>query len=102
MGRIKNLHTLEMEMEKMELRLRNIEQRLDNNVSDLRQNAGAMAFNSIIGQERKEKLHHFWARMAEKLMDNPRLQNNIGKWVDKIADKLADGIEPPADDGREE
>jgi hypothetical protein len=40
--------------------------------------------------------------MAEKLMDNPRLQNNIGKWVDKIADKLADGFEPPLNEERGE
>jgi hypothetical protein len=102
MGKIKNLHTLELEMEKMKLRLDHIERKLDDNVTELRENAGMMAFNSIIGQEKKEKLHHFWARMAEKLMDNPRLQNNIGKWVDKIADKLADKIEPPVDDEREE
>lgn len=98
MGKIKNLYTLEQEMEKMELRLKNIELRLDHNLSDLRDNAGIMVVNSIIGQERKEKLHHFWSRMAEKLMDNPRLQNNIGKWIDKMADKLADGIEPPVDE----
>ncbi|HEX5668262.1 MAG TPA: hypothetical protein VFX73_05620, partial [Chitinophagaceae bacterium] len=102
MGKIRNLHTLELEMEKMELRLKNIELQLDQNLSNLRENAGSMAFNSIIGQEGKEKLHHFWSRMAEKLMDNPRLQHNIGKWVDKLADKLADGIEPPVDDGRRE
>jgi hypothetical protein len=102
MGKIKNLHTLELEMEKMKLRLDHIERKLDDNVTELQKNAGMMAFNSIIGQEKKEKLHHFWAQMAEKLMDNPRLQNNIGKWVDKIADKLADKIEPPVDDEREE
>ena len=82
--------------------MKHIEQKLDDSVSDLRENVASMAFNSIIGQERKEKLHHFWSRMAEKLLDNPRLQHNIGKWVDKIADKLADGIEPPVDDKREE
>jgi hypothetical protein len=95
MGKIKNLHTLELEMERMDLRLKHIEQKLDGNISDLRENAGSMAFNSILGQEKKQQLHHFWSRMAEKLLDNPRLQNNIGKWVDKMADKLADGIEPP-------
>jgi hypothetical protein len=34
--------------------------------------------------------------MAGKLLENPKLQNNIGKWVDKIADRLADGIDPEA------
>jgi hypothetical protein len=100
MGKIKNLHTLELEMEKMKLRAKHIEQKLDDNVSDLRENIGTMAFNSILGQEKKQKLHHFWSRMAEKLMDNPRLQNNIGKWVDKIADKLADKIEPTEEEDK--
>jgi hypothetical protein len=82
-----------------------IENRLEQNLTDLRENYGSMAFNSVIGEERKAKLHSFWSRMAEKLMDNPRLQNNIGKWVDKLADKLADGIAPKEEfepDGEED
>jgi hypothetical protein len=71
MGKIRNLHTLEL---KFEFHLKNIELQLDQNLSNLRENAGSMAFNSIIGQEKKEKLHHFWSRMAEKLMDDPPLQ----------------------------
>lgn len=94
MGKINNLQSLELEMEKAKLRLRSIEDRLDKNMSELKQNAGSMAFNSIIGEDRKQKLNSFWSKLTEKLLDNPRLQNNVGKWVDKIADRLADTIDP--------
>lgn len=93
MGKIRNLSQLELEMEKMRLRMRHIEDRLDNNLTGLKENYGMMAFNSLVGSERKAKMHSFWSNMAGKLMEHPKLQHNIGKWVDKIADRLADGIE---------
>jgi hypothetical protein len=40
--------------------------------------------------------------MAGKLLENPKLQNNIGKWVDKIADRLADGLDPDAAESEDE
>jgi len=107
MGKIKNLQGLELEMERINLRMQAIEDRLEQNMSGLRDNFGSMAFNSVIGAEQKARMHNFWSRLAEKFMDNPRLQNNIGKWVDRLAEKLADGIEPEEEgenygDGKED
>ncbi len=97
MGKIRNLHALELEMEKMRMRMAHIEHKLDDNLTGLKENYGMMAFNSVVGSERKAKMHSFWSNLAGKLLENPKLQNNIGKWVDKIAERLADGIDPEAD-----
>lgn len=83
-------------MEKMRLRMRAIEGKLDDNLAGLKDNYGMMALNSVLGSEKKAKMQSFWSNMAGKLLENPKLQNNIGKWVDKIAERLADGIEPEA------
>lgn len=96
MGKINNLNGLELEMEKMRLRMRAIEGKLDDNLAGLKDNYGMMALNSVLGSEKKAQMQTFWSNLAGKLLENPKLQNNIGKWVDKIADRLADGIEPEA------
>jgi hypothetical protein len=102
MGKINNLHGLELEIEKMRLRMRTIEGKLDDNLTGLKENYGMMAFNSVVGSEKKAKMHSFWSNMAGKLLENPKLQNNIGKWVDKIADRLADGMDPDAAESEDE
>jgi hypothetical protein len=94
MGKINNVHALELEMEKIRLRMRSIEGKLDDNLNGLKDNYGMMAFNSVVGAEKKAKIHSFWSNLAVKLLENPKLQHNLGKWVDKIADRLADGIDP--------
>ncbi len=94
MGKINSINSLELEMEKMRLRMRSIENKLDDNLNGLQDNYGMMALNSVLGKEKKAKIHSFWAKMADKLLENPKLHNNIGKWVDRLADKLAAGIAP--------
>jgi hypothetical protein len=51
---------------KMELRLKHIEQKLDNNVSDLRQNVGAMAFQLNYWTGKKGKTPPFLGSHGRK------------------------------------
>lgn len=87
MGRIKNLESLELEIERTKIRLEGIEGKFDHNLSELRENYGSMAFNSILGKAKPSGAGSFWSRMAEKLMDHPKVQQTIGDLVDKLTGK---------------
>lgn len=69
MGKIRDIHELELEIEKTKLGIERVEMHLDQNITDLRSNYWLLAVNSLLGAERKEKIFSFFEKIAGKIMD---------------------------------
>lgn len=69
MGKIRDIHELELEIEKTKLQLERLEMRIDQNFTDLRSNYWMMAINTLLGTERKEKIFSFFEKIASKVLE---------------------------------
>ena len=69
MGKIRDIHELDLEIERTKLGIERVEMKLDNNLTDLRSNYWLLTLNSLLGAERKEKIVSFFEKIAGKIMD---------------------------------
>lgn len=83
--RIRNIQTLENEITRSRLRLKEIEGEFDDNVVFFKENYGKMTMNTVFGSR---STAGFWARMGEKLLESEKIKDSISKLVDKLTSKF--------------
>jgi hypothetical protein len=88
---INNIKGLERRVSELRKKQLELETRLDNNFSSLKDNYVGMAFNSIFGSKKKTTTH-FWADIVTRIMESEKLQTGVSKLAETLADKLGDGI----------
>jgi hypothetical protein len=88
---IKSVDALEKEIYKRRLRLREIEKNLGQNADHLRDNFGSMALQSIMGPGKSSPMGTAGNLML-KAINNEKLQNSLAELVERLAEKLGDGI----------
>jgi len=101
MTRKKNIHSIEsldQEILRLKHRQSEIEKDLANNLDYLRSNYGSMAFNSIFKKKSPTysstpDSNHFWGGLTARILDNEKLQDNVGGLVERLITKVSDGIE---------
>ena len=92
--KIRSMESLDNEIYRLAKRREEIEQDLDNNMMGLWNNAGSMAWNSLMktGLVQAVISGNFWTGMASRLFKSKKLQDGVGKLVDNLTDKIGDGI----------
>jgi hypothetical protein len=90
-NRIKNVDALEKEIYKRKLRLREIEKNLGHNVDQLRDNFGSMALQTILGAGKKNPVS-ITGNLMMTVMNNEKLQSSLAEFVERLAEKIGDGI----------
>jgi hypothetical protein len=88
---IKSVDALEKEIYKRKLRLRDIEKTLGHNVDYMRDNFGSMAFQSILGPGKSSEMG-LTGNLMLKAINNEKLQNSLAEFVERLAEKIGDGI----------
>ena len=88
---IKSVDALEKEIYKRRLRLRDIEKNLGQNVDYMRDNFGSMAFQSILGPGKSNEMG-LTGNLMLKAINNEKLQNSLAEFVERLAEKIGDGI----------
>ena len=84
---IKDLESLDAEIANLRSRVRDIEDRFDDNFTDLKENYGSMAMNSIFGKRSKNQ-NSFWAGLTAGVFGGEKLQDGI----DFLSEKLRDAF----------
>jgi hypothetical protein len=95
-SRIKNVDALEKEIYKRRLRLREIEKNMGNNVDQLRDNFGSMALQTILGPGKKNPAS-ITGNLMMTAMNNEKLQSSLAEFVERLAEKIGDGIHKVTD-----
>ena len=67
MPRIQHIHDLDLEIERTKLQLERVENRIDQNISDLKSNYRLMALNSLLTPERQERIFNFLEKIGSRL-----------------------------------
>ena len=67
MPRINNVHDLDLEIERTKLQMERVENRIDQNISDLKTNYRLMALNSLLTPERQKRIFSFLEKIGSKL-----------------------------------
>ncbi len=93
---IKNVDALEKEIYKRRLRLREIEKNLGQNVDFMRDNFGSMAFQSLVGPGKSSPMG-ITGNLMLKAINNEKLQNSLAEFVERLAEKVGDGIHKVTD-----
>jgi hypothetical protein len=93
---IKTVDALEKEIYKRKLRLKEIEKTLGQNVDQLRDNFGSMALQTILGPGKSSSMG-ITGTLMMKVMDNERLQSSLAEFVERLAEKIGDGIHKVTD-----
>jgi hypothetical protein len=93
---IKNVDALEKEIYKRRLRLREIEKSLGQNVDHMRDNFGSMALQSLLGPDRSNSTG-ITGNLMLKAINNETLQNSLAELVDRLAEKVGEGIQKLTD-----
>ena len=101
MTRKKHIHSIEsldQEILRLKHRQSEIEKDLGTNFDHLRSNYGSMAFNSIFKKKSPAysstpDSNHFWGGLTARILDNEKLQDNVGGLVERLITKVSDGIE---------
>jgi hypothetical protein len=93
---IRNLDTLEKEIYKRKLRLKEIESTLGNNVDHMKENFGQMALQTIMGSVSSSPMG-IAGNLALKAINNEKLQNSLAEFVERLAEKIGDGIQKVTD-----
>ncbi len=88
---IRNVDALEKEIYKRRLRLREIEKNLGHNVDHMRDNFGSMALQSLMGPGKNSTLG-IPGNLMLQAINNEKLQNSLAALVERLAEKLGDGI----------
>lgn len=93
---IKNVDALEKEIYKRRLRLREIEKSLGQNVDHMRDNFGSMALQSLLGPDSSNSTG-ITGNLMLKAINNETLQNSLAELVDRLAEKVGEGIQKLTD-----
>lgn len=88
---IRTVDALEKEIYKRRLRLRDIEKDLGKNVDHMRDNFGSMAYQSLIGPGKSSPMG-LTGNLMLKAINNEKLQNSLAEFVERLAEKVGDGI----------
>jgi hypothetical protein len=86
---IHDIKSLDIKIQSLKQRQKDIEHKLDVNMQNLKANYLGMTFNSFFG-DRKNNKGSFWGDMAGRFMESEKLQNGVGNFVEKMANKLGD------------
>jgi hypothetical protein len=88
----KNIHsldTLEMEIYRLKLEAKNMEEKLSSNLDYLQENYLSMTINSFSGKnENKDERNSFWKNFIE----NESIHSAINTIAGNIAEKAAEGV----------
>ena len=93
---IKSVDALEKEIYKKRLRLRDIEKDLGKNVEHMRDNFGSMALQSLMGPGKSSPMG-ITGNLMLKAINNEKLQNSLAEFVERLAEKVGDGIHKVTD-----
>ena len=96
--KIRNVASLEAEIVRLNLRAIELENKLEDNIDELKDNFGSMAFNSVFKRKNTPygssvNGNHFWSAFTTRVLDNEKLQSNIGNAVERFVEKLSEGVE---------
>ena len=92
---IKNVDALEKEIYK-DNRLREIEKNLGQNIDYMRDNFGSMAFQSYTGPGKSSPMG-VTGNLMLTAINNEKLQNSRAEFVERLAEKVGDGIHKVTD-----
>jgi hypothetical protein len=85
MSKINNMNSLESEIRYLKNKTRDLEKRLDHNVTDLRQNFTGMAMNSVFGTMKDQSVVSV---LAERVLYGSKLQDGVVGALDKLSTLL--------------
>jgi hypothetical protein len=88
---IHNIKSLDRRVSELRKKQLELESKLDNNFSSLKDNYMGMTFNSIFGSKKKSTTH-FWADVVTRIMESEKLQTGVSKLAETLADKVGEGI----------
>jgi len=96
--KIKTVAGLDAEILRLKLRAFELEEKLEDNVDHLKDNYGSMAFNSVFKRKNSSfgasaNGNHFWSAFTTRVLDNEKLQANIGSTVERFVERLSEGVE---------
>src|SRR4029077_20390690 len=96
--KIRSVASLEAEIVRLQLRAIELENKLEDNVDQLRDNFGSMTFNSVFKRKNTPygssvNGNHFWSAFTARVLDNEKLQSNIGNAVERFVEKFSEGAE---------
>jgi hypothetical protein len=96
--KIRNLESLEIEINRLKRRQEEIELTLDKNIMGFQKNAGSLALNSFLHSDLVQSVAsgNFWTHLIVRLLQTNKLQDGIRKLIDGVTDKLGDGIDKVA------
>ncbi len=89
--KIKNLEALNTEIYRLQLKAKNTADNLDKNFDHFQHHYASMTMNSFFkksasgGEKVKEKIFH-------SVWENEKVQEGLGKIIDHLADKAAEGL----------
>ena len=91
---IRNVESLEREIYRRKLRLKEIESSLGRNMEDLPGQIPKMALYAFLGSKQKGNLNAgLPGQLMMMAMENEKLQSSLADLIDRIAEKLGSGIE---------
>jgi hypothetical protein len=88
---IHNLDTLEREIYRLQLEVKNMEQKFDRNFDHLQQNYSSMFMGSFF--RRKKESDEGKSSFFDSFFKNENFHAAVSKITDRLADKAAEGIE---------
>lgn len=87
---IKNIHSLNKRISDLKLKQYKLEDRIDDNFQNLRENFVGMSLNSVFGK--KTSAGSFWAEIVTHVMESEKLQQGVKNFVTKVTDKIGDAL----------
>ena len=93
---IRNLDTIEKEIYRLKLEAKNIEEKLDNNLTFLQENYFSMIMNSFF-HRRKHKEDEGKTSFMDSFFKSESFRNAVNTAADHIANRAAEGIEKLVD-----
>ncbi|HMO33721.1 MAG TPA: hypothetical protein PKE63_12775 [Lacibacter sp.] len=98
---VNTITALEKEIYRLRLEARRLQDRLEDQADHLRQNFGGMTYNSIFHRTYQSGTEMLGAKLTERIWNNEKLQDGLGKIMDHFLDKAAESIERFADKVKE-
>ncbi|PWT95899.1 MAG: hypothetical protein C5B52_16900 [Bacteroidetes bacterium] len=89
--RIRDMESLDDEIDRLKLKCRDIEGKFDENIDQLKDNYAMMAFNSVIGN--RLKAVPLVGDIAAIAINNEKVQNFIQELIDKLIKKSSGAFE---------
>lgn len=89
---IKNISELDKEIYRLQLQAKNLEDKMDDQLTYLQQHYPGMIMNSVLPN--KENITQ---RLTGSLLNNQKVQTVLEKLTDHLADKAAEGLDKLVD-----